>query len=431
MALMRNIALMGTSTVIRLGFGMLTFVLMARVLGPESFGTLMFWLSVATLLSLLANFGFTPYLLREIGAAPAQAQRVMSEVFAAKLLLTGVTLGVYLATLPFLADASHWVFGLLLLAQLFDSFADFFNVGFRATDRFSEEAKWATVISVMQFFLLAGALCFSPSVLLAATAFALSRLLALAVLLATQRRYFQGLRPSPLAQAVRCMRTTRAYAVDFGLQSLFGQVDSIALNHFVGPAAVGIYQAGMRLFSGGAQTANVLANVFLPKAAAVAHDLALFAGEARRVQWAFIGAGAAFGLALAVGAHLWVVVFFGAAYQPLAQVLPWLGLLFFVRFFAAAWGIVLTTSGAQAFRATANLLQWLLVAACCVWMVPAFGTVGWVMALATGNSFLACAYLLRCRRLVALDRAQLLTVAMCLGVFAYVVPAPVLSSRLS
>lgn len=431
MALIRNIALMGSSTVVRLGFGMLSFVLMARVLGPASFGTLMFWLSVATLLALLANFGLTPYLLREIGAAPERAQDVMSEVFAAKLLLAGVTLAVFIAALPLLTSTSRWLFGLLLFAQLFDSFAEFFNVGFRATDRFAEEAKWATVIAVLQFGLLACALWLNPSVLMAAAAFALSRLLALALLLFTQRLYFQGLRPAPLAQALHCVRTTRAYALDFGLQSLFGQVDSIVLNHLVGPAAVGLYQAGMRLFNGGAQAANVLANVFLPKAAAVAQDRVLFAKEARRVQWAFVAAGAAFGLALAAGANLWVALLFGSAYQPLVQILPWLGLLFFVRFFAAAWGIVLTTSGAQAFRATANLAQWALVGACCLWLVPRFGVIGWVMALVVGNTFLSAAYFLRCKSLVPLDKVQLLAVTVCLGAFMCLVPAPTLATRLS
>ena len=67
---------MGTSTALRLGFGLLTFVAMARMLGgPEPFGQLHAVVSVATLLTLVANFGFTPYVLREIGVRPQEATR--------------------------------------------------------------------------------------------------------------------------------------------------------------------------------------------------------------------------------------------------------------------------------------------------------------------------------------------------------------------
>lgn len=403
---LRNLALMGTSTALRLGFGMLTFVVMARVLGPAQFGVMMLWLSVATLLSLLANYGLTPFLLREIGAAPDQAHRHMAEVLSAKLLLTSVVLLIALACLPWLNPQARAVFLLLLGAQLADALIEFLNVGFRATNRFAAETRIASVAAVLQCAIVTLALSWLATPLMAAAAFLLAKLAVLALIWFAQRRYFAALRPAPLQIAWARIRATKAYAVDFGLQSLLGQVDSIVLNHFVGPAAVGHYQAGMRLFNGGAQAASVLANVFLPRAAAAAAASAADAGhgfrrESARVQWAFVTVGLCFGLALCLLAEPLVLTLFGADYIDLITLMPWFGLLFFVRFFASSWGVLLTSAGAQGFRAKSNALQWLLIAALARVVVPAHGLVGWLVCLIAGNVFLSCAYVWRGRRLTS------------------------------
>jgi O-antigen/teichoic acid export membrane protein len=402
MSIVRNLALMGTSTAMRLGFGMLTFVVMARVLGPAQFGVLMLWLSVATLLALVANYGLTPYLLREIGAAPESAPQVMAEVLSAKLLLTGGILLLAVAVLPLLDAGSRAVFLLLLGAQLADALTEFLNVGFRATNRFGYETRIASFAVLLQFGIVALLLWWQPTPLMAATAFLVSRLAVLLVTWLAQRRYFAALRPGTPAQAWARLRATRSYAVDFGLQSLLGQVDSIVLNHFVGTAAVGVYQAGMRLFNGGAQAAGVLANVFLPRAAAAAeandggHGLRR---ESSRVQWAFVGFGLVFGLALCSLAEPLVRLLFGAEYLGLIDVLPWFGLLFFVRFFASSWGVLLTSAGAQRFRAAMNAVHWTVIGALSVVLVPRLGLVGWLTSLTAGNALLAAAYVWRGRQL--------------------------------
>ncbi len=402
MSIVRNLALMGTSTAMRLGFGMLTFVVMARVLGPAQFGVVMLWLSVATLLALVANYGLTPFLLREIGAAPERASQVMAEVLSAKLLLTLFILAIAVAALPLLDGSVRAVFLLLLGAQLADALTEFLNVGFRATNRFAHETRIASLAVLLQFGIVTGLLWWQASALMAAAAFLLSRLAVLLVTWLAQRRYFAALRPAAPAQAWARLCATRSYAVDFALQSLLGQIDSVVLNHFVGTAAVGVYQAGMRLFNGGAQAAGVLANVFLPRAAAAAEakdDGRSLRRESSRVQWAFVGFGLVFGLALCGLAEPLVRLLFGAQYLGLVDVLPWFGLLFFVRFFASSWGVLLTSAGAQRYRAAMNAVHWALIGSLSLVLVPRLGLVGWLLCLTAGNALLAAAYVWRGRQL--------------------------------
>ncbi len=70
----------------------------------------------------------------------------------------------------------------------------------------------------------------------------------------------------PLRQGASRIRPAVAYALDAGFQMAFGQVDGVVLNHTIGPAAVGLYQAGLKLFMGGAQGIQILANVFFCRA---------------------------------------------------------------------------------------------------------------------------------------------------------------------
>ncbi|MFZ5505313.1 MAG: oligosaccharide flippase family protein [Pseudomonadota bacterium] len=396
MSLGKNIGLMGTSTLMRLGFGMITFVVMARVLGPEAFGQVMLWLSVATLLSFLANFGHTPYLLKEIGANPSLAGSLIAEV----LMVRGVLSLVVFASASMVVAAifgleSGVLLSLLLTAVLADGMTEVFNVGFRATDRFAAETRLATLIAGLQFAIVVTVLFIEASALVAALGFCVSRCLALLMVARVQRSYLGLLGRISITRVVSKLKATFSYGSDFALQSLFGQIDSIVLNSFLGTVAVGVFQAGMRLFTGGAQAASVLANVFLPRAAAASSDSDRFRRESVRVQWAFVGVGLAFGLCLAIGSGPIVTILYGEQYEVLKTVLPWLGLLFFVRFFAASWGVVLTSAGAQSFRAWMNVVQWLLVMGVAIWSVPQMGVVGWVCALIVGNLFLSITYLLR------------------------------------
>lgn len=392
---------MGVTTAVRLGAGMLTFVVLARLLGPESFGVLMLWLSVSALLSLITNYGLTPYVLREIGANPESAESIINEGLTGKLVLTAVVLVSAIVAAWGLGIEPKQVFLCLLLASILDSFSEFLNAGFRARDRFDGETRVATVTSLVHASIVTGAVFMSPTVEVAAFAYAISRLMVLAITVPAVARYFAAPRLARLGPSLARLRKAASYAIDFGFQSLFGQIDSVVLNHFIGPVAVGLYQAGMRVFQAGSTAVQVLANVFLPRAAARVRFKDEFGRESKRIQMAFLSFGALFGIALAVFPGLIVHVLFGSAYGDLVRLFPLFGLLFFVRFAAAAWGVVLTAAGEQRFRTAATVIHWLLIAGIAPVLVPRMGIAGWLVSLIIGNGLLGSLYALRGARRVA------------------------------
>jgi O-antigen/teichoic acid export membrane protein len=413
MALVSDILYMGTSTAVRLVSGLLTFVILARVLGLESFGILMLWLSISTLLATVANYGFTTYLLREIGRSPDTTGTVVNEVFASKLLLSTVILAGSICTLPFLPTETRWVFLLLLLAMLLDSTSDFLNVGYRVTNRYSAETRMATIASVCQFIIVAGAVTYKGSVVVAAFGLLISRFIVLLMTWSNQRQYFSELRPAPLHRALYRLRHGGHYAVDFGLQGLIGQIDSVVLNFFLGPVAVGLHQAGMRVFLGGSQIAKVLGNVFIPRVSRAMGRETEIQQIAERVETVFFGAGAAVGLFMAIAAKPLVQLLFGEKFLALAQLMPWFGLLFFIRFVASGFGLLLTAAGKQSLRAKVNLGHWVVILISAAVLVPVFGNLGWIWSLTVGNLLLAFIYFLAIQPVVKLSRLNAALALLC------------------
>jgi len=386
---------MGSSTAIRISSGLLSFAFLARVLGPVSFGQFMLWFSVATLVGLVANYGLTPYMLRELTIQKDETSKLIGEVLTAKLILSTLLIAIVLPC-SFLIDPEfRYVFLLLFFAMLFDSLTEFFNTGYRATNRYASETKIATYASVLQLLFTLVIVFFYPTILAASLATISSRILVSFITWRDQNQYLNGISLGSIKSGIAQLKVAFSYAIDFVLQSLMGQVDSIVISNMVGVSAVGIYQAGMRIFLGCAQAANVLANVFIPRLSKTANIHSNNIKEMKNVQFSFIGVGIVLGLVMAAGAHIITDLIFGAEFSELATLFPLFGLLFFIRFFAASQGVILTSAGLQLFRTYANLALWVIVLIAAFLLVPSLGLKGWLVALIIGNTFLGLIYLIR------------------------------------
>ena len=356
-------------------------------------------LAASVLAGLVVNFGFATYALREIGAATReQGRQIMSGVLCARIMLGGVVFLTTLLTLPWLPQRWQALVALLMLAQVFDAVTDLLNVGFRATRRYASETRITAAASVLQFSLVSGGLMVAAGPLMAAAAYAGARALVLFLTWRGQRSFFGGLRPAPWREGLARIRSARAYAVDYGMQALFGQIDSLVIAHFFGTAAVGLYQAGMRLFLGGSQAASVLGNVAIPHLSGHAARGSLTDRQALRVQWAFVIVGLSGGLAFALLPAALLSRLLGAGYGGLGELMPWFGLLFLVRLCAAGAGLMLTVHGRQGTRAVLTAAHWLIVAALATVLLPTGTVVDWLVALVVGNAALFVSYAVTMRQ---------------------------------
>lgn len=405
MSLKKNLVFMGFSTGTRVGFGMLSFVVLARNLGPELFGQLMLWVSSGMLMGLIANFGMTPYLLREISVNRNLMQQTMSEAFSIKVLLS-LTVVLCAATAGFSLFDLPWGFLLIVVAFQMDAFTELFNVSLRASSQYRQESKLATVASVAQFAILAGTVTFTQDLNNVAVGFLFSRIAFFSIVGFGSRKCLPKLAwVSPRLLWPR-LKSMFAYAADFALQSLFGQVDAVVLGAFCGHAVVGVYQTGMRLFQGAAQAAAILVNVFLPRIASVVEQRQRLIREANLMQMAFMGTGVLVGITFTLASKLSIARLFGEGFEHLNTLMPLFGLLFFVRFSAASFGVLLTALGQQRYRMWINAIQWAVLLASAPFLVGNYGDLGWLYSVIAGNLFLFLAYLLKALSVMRLGRVN-------------------------
>ncbi len=424
MVIIKNLSLMAVGTGIRLVAGVITLAVTARALGPVGFGLLMFWMSVAGLAGVLSNFGLGTYLLREIGRTPEMTLQLISESLSAKLMLSLLVMVMGFAFVPVIAEGEREIFLLLLTAMLIEGYADFFCAGFRARDRFDVDARAVAVGAAVNGFVVSVTAILTRSVVAVAAAYLVSRSLVAVITYGELSRVLGRVRPAGIGTALHNIRRTYAYAIDAGMGSLFGQVDSLVLNHYLGAASVGVYQAGMRLFLAGQQGAAVISNVFLPRASASAYSAEKGAIEQRRVQLAFLVVGGVGGLVFFLGAELLVHLIFGDSFHALVALMPWFGTLFILRFVVAGWGILLTAQGYQRFRAVASVIHWAAIGLSSLVLVPTYGNTGWLLALIAGNVLLLPLYVFRMAREGRLDTPMIFLSTIIVCGFIYIA-APV------
>ncbi len=389
---------MGGTTAVRLVAGFVVFVLVARHLGASGFGTFIYWTTVASLIALGINFGTGPYMLRELGARPERRLQIVGSVGAAKLVLTALALCASVAAALLLGDAGPLFLALLAMA-IGDAFSEYAFCAFRGAGDYLSEVWMSTATSMLHLALVWSAVWWGASVLQIALVFAASRLAGAAAALCWYRHRYgplgvaQGWRQWPQA-----LRANRSYAADAFLTNLYTQADSLILNHLSGPAALGVYQAGMRLLQGLNNVAPVLSNVYLPKLAGEMHAKQSHRATATLLYLQLVGFGAAVALLFALFGPWLALTIYGSQFAELGRLLPWIGCLLLLRLFASNYGILLTAAGQQSTRVWA-ILCCLAVLALAAWLlVPRAGALGMVWSVILATVALAGIYFYRVMR---------------------------------
>jgi O-antigen/teichoic acid export membrane protein len=366
---------------------------------------------------LIANFGLGNLLLREIGRDNSRLGVLTAEALKARLVISGLLVLVAVLSAPFVDEPA--LFLILLLANLLESIAETYFVAYRANGMYSEEASLVTAMSVLQLAVVALAAFVFQSLPAVGLAYLLTRTVQFIAIRVALRRTLGALPVAPIKNALQLLKKSWSYALDFALGNLFGHIDSLILRAYAGIGSVGLYQGGMRIFQGGAQLAPILANVFLPSAARSAVNETTKQESAEKIQLAFIACGISGGLVLTYGAELIVSILYGDSFSALASLLPLFGILFFARFFAASWGLILTAHGHQKFRATSTLVHLLFALVLAILWLPKHGVAGWLWALIFANLFLALIYMFGAIRYRAVNISVKVSAAALCGGLAF------------
>ncbi|PYP76643.1 MAG: hypothetical protein DMD35_18110 [Gemmatimonadetes bacterium] len=390
------------TTVVRLATGLVLFVVLAHVWGPERFGLFMYPFTIAGILVKLVDYGFLLQVARDVGRRPAEAHATMSRALGAKLLLVIPACVAAYGIAILLPGAKGFgpLLAILLVDAVANSFAQFLNIPLRALGRFDEEARIAAVGNAMVFAAVAAVALTGHGPLFAASVMAGCRALCL---LFSWNAYRGLLGSTPRAIVERqSLRASLWMGLPFGVHATVGtlnmQVDTLMVQHYLGAGSVGLYQAGMRVLLGALLVGDALNGVYLSAMARSSHDRVELSRLGERMTRQLLTVGLfAFGCILAAGP--WAVrLLFGGRYDALASLLPLFGLLAFIRYGGVSYGTLLTLADRQIVRVLAVCGVMALGLGLNALLIPRFGLTGAISASIIGHLVLYAIYVSAARK---------------------------------
>lgn len=418
----KNFAALGLSTGIRLLTGFVLFVLMVREWGADKFGEFMYLYSVAAILVLACEYGFSQQILREIGRAPARASVRMGEYFSAKTWLTFIAWALaitYLFVYKLSANQSITLIFLLAAGTLM-SYSDFLMACFRATGHFSNETKIA----------LKGNLAYSITVLIAiflkldatsvAAAFLVGRSIHFFITYLNYRRVITGgfKFNFRINHSWPTIKKGFPYGLDVAIGTAFISVDTIIISHVLDFESAGKYQAAARFLQGAALIPPIFAGLFIPKMAALAEEKnkEKLMAIASKLYWLMLAAGTSIAIIFAIGSFEVHWLYPDPSLKVVSKLLPWFGVLVLIRFMSAGQGITMTALGSQAPRAVIFLVALLILIVSAKPLLLKFGELGMIYSFCLSYGFLFLCFWawterhgVRCR--VVLSTSVLVTLA--------------------
>lgn len=379
--------LMLGATIGRMGGNLLTFVILARYLGPAPFGVIATAITYTSFAALVADFGFAVSALRRAGAAPERAAAFVSEALLAKALLT-VAITVVGATVLWLVIPTNdrAVFVLTHVGAVAFSFAELMLVIPRAIRRYDIEARVVVISSTGMLILLGTLVALTHDVTTAAAAFAGGRVLYLLLVYGALRRWLPPWRNVVRGWAVMActLRRSASYAADSILTTFSGQADILLFAAVLSAHDIGIYQAGARLVQGIMPFATVMASIYLPPLATALtkQDGAAFRRNASRLNLEFAGLALTCLVGFILLGPLVTRLLYGAAYQPLVSLWSGFALYAALRFMAAGFGIQLAARGQIVIRILGQLTSIAVLVASATLALGRFGLpiTSWMLA---------------------------------------------------
>lgn len=361
--------------------------LLARHLGPESFGALNYSAGIAALFTALATLGLDTVVVRELVRAPASSNSILGTAFLLRLLGAGVAIALVLISSPWLvADATAlrplvMIASLSLLWQAFDVIDLWFQKNLQSRHTVGAKLVALGLGSAVKLILVARA---AP---LAWFCWALvldGLLYATALLLVYRRQGGQVAAWAFSRQLARDLLRVSWPLVTAGvLISLYLRLDQILVLRFLGSRELGFYTAAGKVAELWiALSAFVLASVFPVLAARREKGREHFN---RDLQFAFdvmTGVGYLIAVFVTVAAPAVIPLVFGESYRPAGRVLAVLAWSAPFMFSGGIRAHYFMLEGATLYHNWAAGLGIAANVALACWLMPRFGAPGAAAAVA-------------------------------------------------
>lgn len=368
----------------RLIANIIVFWLIARIYGPDQFGIFTFAHTTATLLILLADFGFDILLTTEISRARDQALNIFQNILSYKILFS-ILAFVIMWVFSFIGNYSDETKISLQIFSFFLIFTTLTNFSLALTKGFEKFGYESIVQLIANFSLVIIVITISflkLNILIIATTFVLTRLLALLLSI-----YFNNKLLPQLSFKIHFPKEKEFHqkVLVFGFHLLFAnlffQIDTILLSLWKGNLYVGLYQAVFKFIILPLMIPDILNLTLLPVLSR------LFVNETEKaLKISYLLNKLLFFLSLPITLILYVyaediiyIIYGSSQYTASIPVLKIFAFNVFIRFSFEAFALILTTTNRQIIRMFTVIAATVLNVILNSLLIPKYGISGAAM----------------------------------------------------
>ncbi|MFT6507142.1 MAG: PST family polysaccharide transporter [Colwellia polaris] len=380
--------------ILSMGLGLLTTLVLARHMGPVTFGQLNYLIAIVALLTPFAAMGLNSLITRELVLTPDNKNKILGSALGVRIVFAIIASFITFCLSPyFIAIELRLSFCILLTANIFTSFLVFdYWLQAHVANVYAVKARLSvltlmTCIRLVAVFYDASLAFF---VILAAVEIVLTALAFLLIYI---------LKGGGIGKLEFCYNTAKSLLSQSWWLMLSGiaaiiylKIDQVMLGQMSSDEQVGIYAVAARLSEVWYFFPVALVSSYFPKL--------LKAKQTSRVKyhqnlqilcdWLFLTSLVIALLVLLVGEYI-VIILFGDAYQESAVVLAihiWAGIFIFMRALLSKW---LIAENLLRFSLVTQLAGALLNVLVNYLLIPEYAAVG--AAVATVLSYAVASYL--------------------------------------
>ncbi len=365
----------------RLIANVIVFWLIARIYGPDQFGTFTFAHTTATLLILLADFGFDILLTTEISRARDRALKTFQNIFSYKIIFSIVAFLImwlfsFVGDYPQETKISLQIFSFFLIFTTLTNFSLALTKGF---ERFSYESVVQLIANTSLVFIVITLSFLKLSILIIAASFVLTRLLGLILSIYFNKKLLPELSfKLSFPKEKELHQKVLVFGFHLLFANLFFQIDTILLSLWKGNLYVGIYQAVFKFIILPLMIPDILNLTLLPVLSR------LFVNEKEKaLKVSYLMNKLLFFLSLPITLILYVyaediihIIYGSGQYAASIPVLKIFAFNVFVRFSFEAFALILTTTNRQIVRMFTVIAATVLNVTLNYLLIPKYGVSG-------------------------------------------------------
>lgn len=246
----KNIGWLFFSKIFSLGISFFVTALVARYLGPEKYGTLMYAVSFVGLFSFLASLGLDQIVYREIIKYPEKEPEILGTAFILKCLGGILALCVTIGCSYFFTDniLEKKLILIISLSYIFQAF-NIFNYTFQSR----LENQKLSIITIITNVVLSGlkiAVVFSNKGILYLSAILVVEPVLYAIfLIFVYTKYFGNLKDFRFRISRATYMLYTAFPIMFStiFATIYSRIDQVILKNYINAEAVGLYSSAVTL----------------------------------------------------------------------------------------------------------------------------------------------------------------------------------------